>query len=130
MKKILAMAALAALAAGASVYAANPFSDVSTSDWAYQAVSDLSDQGVVEGYPDGTFKGQNNITRFEMAQIIARLMAKEDQLNAEQRATLDKLAGEYAGRERRQSGCVGRRCTTRKLCQSVGGYGAIAIWSS
>ena len=43
MKKILAMAAVAALAAGASAYAANPFSDVSTSDWAYQAVSDLSD---------------------------------------------------------------------------------------
>ena len=96
MKKILAMAAVAALAAGASVYAANPFSDVSTSDWAYQAVSDLSGQGVVEGYPDGTFKGEKNITRFEMAQIIARLMAKEDQLNAEQRATVDKLAGEYA----------------------------------
>ena len=96
MKKILAMAAVAALAAGASVYAANPFSDVSTSDWAYQAVSDLSSQGVVEGYPDGTFKGENNITRYEMAQIIARLMAKEDQLNAEQRATVDKLAGEYA----------------------------------
>lgn len=96
MKKILAMAAVAALAAGASVYAANPFSDVSTSDWAYQAVSDLSDQGIVEGYPDGTFKGQNNVTRYEMAQIIARLMAKEDQYNAEQRATIDKLAGEYA----------------------------------
>lgn len=96
MKKILAMAAVAALAAGASVYAANPFSDVSTSDWAYQAVSDLSDQGVVEGYPDGTFKGQNNVTRYEVAQIVARLLAKEDQLNAEQRATVDKLAGEYA----------------------------------
>ena len=62
----------------------------------YQAVSDLSDQGIVEGYPDGTFKGQTNITRYEMAQIIARLMAKEDQYNAEQRATIDKLAGEYA----------------------------------
>ena len=96
MKKILAMAAVAALAAGASAYAANPFADVSTSDWAYQAVSDLSDQGIVEGYPDGTFKGQTNITRYEMAQIIARLMAKEDQYNAEQRATIDKLAGEYA----------------------------------
>ena len=96
MKKILAMAAVAALAAGASAYAANPFSDVSTSDWAYQAVSDLSDQGIVEGYPDGTFKGQTNITRYEMAQIIARLMAKEDQYNAEQRATIDKLAAEYA----------------------------------
>ena len=96
MKKILAMAAAAALAAGASVSAANPFSDVSTSDWAYQAVADLSEQGIVEGYPDGTFKGQTSITRYEMAQITARLMAKEDQYNAEQRAAIDKLAAEYA----------------------------------
>ncbi len=96
MKKILALAAVAALTAGVSAYAANPFSDVSTDDWAYQAVSDLSDQGVVEGYPDGTFKGERNMTRYELAQIIARLMAKEDQLNAEQQATLDKLASEYA----------------------------------
>ena len=96
MKKILAIAAAAALTAGVSAYAANPFSDVSTDDWAYQAVSDLSDQGVVEGYPDGTFKGERNMTRYELAQVIARLMAREDQLNAEQRATLDKLSGEYA----------------------------------
>ena len=59
-------------------------------------MSDLSDQGVVEGYPDGTFKGERNMTRYELAQVIARLMAREDQLNAEQKATLDKLAGEYA----------------------------------
>ncbi len=96
MKKIMGAAIIAALAAGTSAYAANPFADVSTSDWAYQAVSDLSSQGIVEGYPDGTFKGQTNITRYEMAQIVARLMAKEDQYNAEQRATIDKLAGEYA----------------------------------
>ena len=96
MKKILALAAAAALTAGVSAYAANPFSDVTADDWAYQAVSDLSAQGVVEGYPDGTFKGERNMTRYELAQIVARLMAKEDQLNAEQQATLDKLAGEYA----------------------------------
>ncbi len=96
MKKILAMAAAAALTCGVSAYAANPFSDVSASDWAYQAVTSLSEQGVVEGYPDGTFKGQQNITRYEMAQIIARMLAKEDQYNAEQRATIDKLASEYA----------------------------------
>ena len=96
MKKILAIAAAAALTAGVSAYAANPFSDVSPDDWAYPAVSDLSDQGVVEGYPDGTFKGERNMTRYELAQVIARLMAREDQLNAEQKATLDKLAGEYA----------------------------------
>ena len=96
MKKILALAAVAALTAGVSAYAANPFSDVTPDDWAFQAVSDLSTQGVVEGYPDGSFKGERNMTRYELAQIIARLMAKEDQLNAEQQATLDKLAGEYA----------------------------------
>ena len=96
MKKILALAAVAALTAGVSAYAANPFSDVTADDWAYQAVSDLSAQGVVEGYPDGTFKGERNMTRYELAQIVARLMAKEDQLNAQQQATLDKLAGEYA----------------------------------
>ena len=96
MKKILAIAAVAALTAGVSAYAANPFSDVSTSDWAYQAVSELSDQGIVEGYPDGTFKGERNITRYELAQIIARLMANEDQYNAEQRAMIDQLASEYA----------------------------------
>ena len=96
MKKILALAVVAALTAGVSAYAANPFSDVTPDDWAFQAVSDLSAQGVVEGYPDGSFKGERNMTRYELAQIIARLMAKEDQLNAEQQATLDKLAGEYA----------------------------------
>ncbi len=96
MKKILAMAAAAALTCGVSAYAANPFSDVSAGDWAYQAVTSLSEQGVVEGYPDGTFKGQQNITRYEMAQIIARMLAKEDQYNAQQRAIIDRLASEYA----------------------------------
>ncbi len=95
MKKVFAIAAALALTAGVS-YAANPFSDVSPDDWAYEAVSDLSVQGVVEGYPDGTFKGERNMTRYELAQIVARMLAKEDQLNAEQKATLNKLAGEFA----------------------------------
>lgn len=98
MNHCLLKTTLAALFAATAfnVSAANPFADVDTSSWAYQAVSQLSDQGVVDGYPDGTFKGDKNVSRYELAQIIARLMAKEDQLNAEQRATLDKLAGEYA----------------------------------
>ena len=92
MKKLTVLSAALLIACDASAMAANPFSDVSPDDWAYQAVSDLSSQGVVEGYPDGTFKGERNMTRYELAQIIARLMAKEDQLNADQKATLDKLA--------------------------------------
>ena len=59
-------------------------------------MSDLSAQGAFEGDPDGTFKGERNMTRYELAQIVARLMAKEDQLNAKQQAALGKLAVEYA----------------------------------
>ena len=96
MKKIFALAAVAALTAGVSAYAANPFSDVSMDHWAYQAVADLSAQGVVEGYPNGTFGGEKHITRFEVAQIVARLLAQENELNASQKATVEKLAAEYA----------------------------------
>ena len=42
---------------------------------AYQAVDQLATAGIINGYPDGTFKGQNNITRYEMAQMIAKGMA-------------------------------------------------------
>lgn len=94
LKTTLAAALFAATAF--TVSAANPFADVDDSSWAYQAVSQLSDQGVVDGYPDGTFRGDKNVSRYEMSQIIARLMAKENTLNASQKATVDKLAGEYA----------------------------------
>ena len=91
-------AALVAIFASAAmgVCAANPFSDVSPDDWAFKAVSDLSEQGVVEGYPDGTFRGNKNVSRYEIAQIIARLMAKRDSLTARQQALVDQLSGEYA----------------------------------
>lgn len=80
-----------------TVSAANPFADVDTSSWAYQAVCQLSDQGVVDGYPDGTFKGDKNVSRYELAQIIARLMAKEESLNDSQKAAVRKLSAEYVG---------------------------------
>lgn len=98
MKHCLLKTAMAALFATAAftVSAANPFADVDTSSWAYQAVSQLSDQGVVDGYPDGTFKGDKNVSRYELAQIIARLMAKEDSLNDSQKDMVQKLSAEYA----------------------------------
>lgn len=99
MNHCLLKTTLAALFAATAfnVSAANPFADVDTSSWAYQAVSQLSDQGVVDGYPDGTFKGDKNVSRYELAQIIARLMAKEESLNDSQRAMVQKLSAEYAG---------------------------------
>lgn len=82
--------------AAVTVSAANPFTDVSSDDWAYQAVASLSDEGVIDGYPDGTFRGDKHVTRYEIAQIVARLMAKEDTLNASQKETLAKLSSQYA----------------------------------
>lgn len=98
MKRLPFGAALAALMLTTSfVMADNAFSDVTPDDWSYKAVSQLADEGVIDGYPDGTFKGNKNITRYEMGQIVARLMAKEDTLTADQKATLDKLSTDYAG---------------------------------
>lgn len=98
MKHAFLKAAIAACFACAAVTAsaANPFTDVSSDDWAYQAVASLSDEGVIDGYPDGTFRGDKHVTRYEIAQIVARLMAKEDTLNASQQETLAKLSAQYA----------------------------------
>ena len=98
MKHAFLKAAIAACfaCAAVTVSAANPFTDVSADDWAYQAVASLSDEGVIDGYPDGTFRGDKHVTRYEIAQIIARLMAKEDTLNASQKETLAKLSSQYA----------------------------------
>lgn len=98
MKHAFLKAAIAACfaCAAVTVSAANPFTDVSSDDWAYQAVASLSDEGVIDGYPDGTFRGDKHVTRYEIAQIVARLMAKEDTLNASQKETLAKLSSQYA----------------------------------
>lgn len=98
MKHAFLKAAIAACfaCAAVTVSAANPFTDVSANDWAYQAVASLSDEGVIDGYPDGTFRGDKHVTRYEIAQIVARLMAKEDTLNASQKETLAKLSSQYA----------------------------------
>ena len=98
MKHAFLKAAIAACfaCAAVTVSAANPFTDVSADDWAYQAVASLSDEGIIDGYPDGTFRGDKHVTRYEIAQIVARLMAKEDTLNASQKETLAKLSSQYA----------------------------------
>ncbi|WP_315444807.1 S-layer homology domain-containing protein [uncultured Selenomonas sp.] len=98
MKKTLVSALSAALVIGAAsttFAAANPFSDVPRDHWAYDAVSQLAADGVVEGYGDGTYRGDRNITRYEMAQMVGKAMAKGD-LSASDRALVDRLAAEFA----------------------------------
>ena len=88
MKKSLVLAMAMALGVTASAYAANPFSDVPAGHWAYDAVNKLAAEGVVDGYSDGTYGGDKLMTRYEMAQIVAKAMAKG--------ASVDKLAAEFA----------------------------------
>ena len=95
-KRFAAVFAATAVLGVTTAFAANPFSDVTPNDWAYQSVSQLAAAGVINGYPDGTFKGQNNITRYEMAQMVAKAMANEARANAEQQAMINRLADEFA----------------------------------
>lgn len=68
---------IAALAFGLVAPAvAQPFADVPTNHWAYDAVAELAAKGLVEGYPDGTFKGDRAMTRYEMAMVVARLLSR------------------------------------------------------
>ena len=95
-KQFAAIFAATAVLGVTTAFAANPFSDVTPDSWAYQAVSQLANAGVINGYPDGTFKGQNNITRYEMAQMVAKAMANQDRANAEQQAMINRLADEFS----------------------------------
>ena len=98
MKKTLVSALTTALVVGAAsttFAAANPFSDVPADHWAYDAVSTLAADGVIEGYGDTSFKGDKNITRYEMAQMVAKAMAKTN-VSGNDKALLDKLSAEFA----------------------------------
>ena len=88
MKKSLVLAMAMAMGVTASAYAANPFSDVPAGHWAYDSIAKLAAAGVIDGYGDTTFKGDRLMTRYEMAQIVAKAMAKG--------ANVDKLAAEFA----------------------------------
>ena len=96
MNKKLVVSLVSCMVLGSvSVYAVNPFSDVDASSWAYQSVEQLANAGIINGYPDGTFKGSNPITRYEMAQMVAKAMANQDKANAEQQAMINRLADEF-----------------------------------
>ena len=97
MKKSVVSALTTALVVGAAsttFAAANPFSDVPAGHWAYDAVTQLAADGIVEGYGDGTYLGNRNITRYDMAQMVAKAMAKNP--SGADKAALDRLAAEFS----------------------------------
>lgn len=97
MKKIPVSAILAGALfclPGAASAAENPFDDVPADHWAYDAIQGLAADGIVEGYGDRTYRGDRILTRFEMAQMTARAMAKGTE-SAAHKAAIDKLAAEF-----------------------------------
>lgn len=100
MKKTLVSALTTALVVGAAsttFAAANPFADVPADHWAYDAVAQLVQDGIVNGYAaDGTYKGDQNMSRYEMAQIVAKAMAKSEAADNNNKALIDKLAAEFS----------------------------------
>jgi hypothetical protein len=84
--------------------ASDSFADVPTTHWAYQAVEELADDGYIKGYPDGTFKGNRPLTRYEMAALTERalsaikssIVAGQD-VNQRDITDLKKLMTAFAG---------------------------------
>lgn len=100
----LALALALALVGGAPLRAqANPFRDVPGDHWSVGAVRDLAQEGLIEGFPDGTFKGKKVVTRYDMAIHLAKMLARVDRLRAagrpgltpEDAVTVTRLTNEY-----------------------------------
>ncbi|MEN6372495.1 MAG: S-layer homology domain-containing protein [Armatimonadota bacterium] len=75
MKKVLlGVFVLGLMLVASYAFAQGPFADVPTDHWAYDAVNELQEAGIVIGYPDGTFGGRRAMTRYEFAVAVARMI--------------------------------------------------------
>lgn len=97
MKKKLLMALTlgAVMSLSTTAFAANPFELIPTNNWTYDAIGNLVQGGVFEGYRDVNFNKTQSLTRYEMATFVAKAMANESKANAEQKASIDKLSTEF-----------------------------------
>ncbi len=102
MKNTSIFASAAMILATAAIASANPFSDVPASHWAYDAVNSMAEKGIIQGFPNGTFKGNQNVTRYQLAMITAKMIANVEQMGGNGSVsktdlqTLEKLTVEFA----------------------------------
>jgi len=106
MMKRLSILMVLAFVLTTVVASANPFSDVPFSHWAYDAVNKLAAKGLLQGYPDGTFKGEKHVTRYALAMVVAKMLANVEQMmekgfgsnlvTKSDLQTLEKLTVEFA----------------------------------
>lgn len=111
-----------------TVHASDQFTDLPRDHWAYSSLAYLAETGVLEGYPDGWFRGEQCLTRYEFAQAVARLVETVDSGNFGQssqvmvqalqaefadelalfRQNVDELAGQVSAAEELVTGLEGR----------------------
>lgn len=72
-----------------------PFTDVPAKHWSYAAITQLAKDGIIDGYGDGTFRGDRTISRYEMAILVARAMTKLDKADKANKVLIEKLESEY-----------------------------------
>lgn len=129
----LALACMFTLS-GTAFAAIHEYDDVPHDNWAYGAVTQLLDQGVINSYDDGTFHGEKIVTRHEMALITRRAIAKEGQnpnVTAETKALIDKLSTEYGPELKSLGGTMtaDNSVASIKSDQSPSGVKNIIDWS-
>lgn len=93
-KLLIGLIAVGVLSTGTAF--ANPFDDVPKGHWSYDAVQELADQGIIDGFGDGTFRGDKLMTRYEMAQIVGRAISKGKLSSPEAKGKIKRLEDEYA----------------------------------
>ena len=103
MRKTLLVASAALLLSNTAFAQSEygPFSDVPTGHWAYQSISHLAQNGVLRGYPDGSFKGNKPVTRYAMAVVVSQMLANLEKMNSnaitkQDLADIEKLTIEFA----------------------------------
>ena len=98
IKSIIATSAM--ILTFATFASAEPFSDVPASHWAYEAVNSMASKGIIQGFPNGTFKGNTNVTRYQMAMITAQALAyiseKGVNVAGDDLDNVEKLSVEFA----------------------------------
>ncbi|HHY19254.1 MAG TPA: hypothetical protein GX522_05095 [Firmicutes bacterium] len=91
MKRGLIISLTLILILSTSVLAAQPPTDVPKTHWAYQAILKVLDSGLMEGYPDGSFRGQQSVDRYEMAMFVARLIDRLEEIEKDYDTKLQNM---------------------------------------
>lgn len=98
MKKLFTIVLIVvfALTLTGTAFAAKTFADVPAKHWAYDAVAKLAKAGLIEGYDDGTFRGDKPMNRYEFAVATVKALDRFDKADDAQKALIDKLSAEFA----------------------------------